>query len=52
MIDVLMEEHADKLSEWEFEFIEDLLEKDIDLETELSDGRQEKLREIYDERVG
>jgi len=53
-IDVLMGEYSDKLTPWEEEFLESLFTEgdDFDLEKDLSDDRQRKLDEIYDERVG
>lgn len=49
MIDTLLEEHADNLTAWESEFLEDLQELD-DVER-LSSERQSKLDEIYEERA-
>jgi len=53
-IDVLMGEHSDKLTPWEEEFVESLSmeDDDFDIEKDISDERQRKLDEIYDERVG
>lgn len=49
MIEELLEEHADSLTEWECDFLESLRGHD-DVEN-ISFERQRKLEQIYEERA-
>lgn len=50
MLDAL-EENEELLSSWECDFLESVRHKIVN-DRELTDGQQDKLEEIYDQRLG